>query len=154
MKIFLSAFLATILLAPSALAGATDYAVSLINVGHVNSDGQPGHKFEDKRGDIRCHDGGCVGEGVIKVKVDNNVGEGELHLEVFPTRDNYAVSIMCREDDKELTECSVANCDDRGRNNDCNNDLEISIDTSTKKGCTITGDGEETEEVEIRAKCE
>ena len=150
MKVLFSVVLATISLATSALAGSTDYVVALKHVGHVNSDGEPGHKFMDKAGSVWCHKDGCVGEGVIKVEVDNG---DELSLEVFPTLDNFAVSIMCRDKNEELTSCAATRCSNRGGAN-CFDDLYVQRDTSTEYGCTVVGDGADTEEVEILVTCE
>lgn len=144
--------LATSLMATTVMASGTTYLIAVSQIGHVNDNGAPGdYEFRDRHGNVECvSDRGCVGvNGIFEVKVPDK--NKKLDLELFPLREEYSISIMCKNKHDDLTDCRVTG--DSERDGQTHVDATLHYDSSTKAGCTIVGDGIGTEEIEIEAFC-
>lgn len=147
MKLHLSAA-ALVILVQTALADV-GYIVHVKNIGAFNNNADSGQSFNALAGDNWCGKVGCIGDGVVEVLSDS----GELDLEAFPNRYDYAISVMCSDPRESVTSCYVDDCTNRATTN-CDGGIYVQRDTTIDAGCTIVGKGLYTSEVVVIAKCE
>ena len=135
------------------LVGAVvdEYYVGLKNIGHVNDNYSNGITFTSESDMVVCESDHCIvgSDGVLKARVDST--SGNLEMEVYPSRDNYMISVMCK--GKRLNSCSSEVTVVRSGYSSCPDPTDMRDTSYPNEGCTVVGQGYCAAEVEVYATC-